>query len=820
MRWLILAAAWAMVAVLAIWHTAAMRDYVALLDSVGRNTPENATPLRRPAPAAFSDSHTWLRYALATQEGGPWQVRFTDIDNAPRGREMHWNSAFVHLISLAGRIEQSRTGLPLARATENALAWFNLPLLLGCVVIFSTWATLRAGAGAGVIVALGIIGLRSFYDGFSPNYVDHHGLLTAAVFGLVLGAMFMGAGWWRPTGTGAQLLPESAQAARRAAIGSALSGAFGMWISAASVIPAIAIVGVAGLASAVTFGRRARSDGAQFDPAAWRLWGRVGAIASIVFYCVEYAPAHLAMRLEVNHPFHALAWWGGGELIALLTAWQIDREKARPRAWQWVLPLLAVSATPIAILVGGAAVFVVRDPFVGELRHTVAEGMSFRAAAHAFGEQYAQRYLINFVALAAAVWALIVARRDRLSLGFTTFVAFAFVLLSCWEVRWWLATSGVILCLTLAIIGSVAANRSIAVQWAIIGAVSAVLLPAGAVEGIRAMRAHVQERSVEGPDVLEPLYRDIAATLRVTQPTGEIVLLSNPDASAGIGYYGRYKTIGTLYWENTEGLKAAAAIFSAERDDEARELMRARGITHLAMISKANYLEHYFRLLRPGARPQDIEKTFGHRLLVQHVVPSWLRAIPYRIPSEMALPDVSVLLLQVVPEQNEFDARWSLATAEVLMGAAEKAELNFQRAIGLVPAEKRAELFKSAADQAYQAHAHAVAIRLYRAALALGNHPSLAGNLAWVLATSTEDPLRNGREALALIEPAVRAAPQDAGLLNTFAAALAENGRFGDAANVATQALNLVRTAGAPAHIVGLLQHRVEIYRSGRPWRE
>ena len=46
----------------------------------------------------------------------------------------------------------------------------------------------------------------------------------------------------------------------------------------------------------------------------------------------------------------------------------------------------------------------------------------------------------------------------------------------------------------------------------------------------------------------------------------EIVLLASPDASTGIGYYGRIKTLGTLYWENTAGLKSAAAIYCASTD--------------------------------------------------------------------------------------------------------------------------------------------------------------------------------------------------------------------------------------------------------------
>jgi len=81
-----------------------------------------------------------VRSALAGQEGTHWQIRHTDIDNAPFGREVHWNSAFVHLIAAAGRIRQSMTGEPLPAATERALAWFNLPLFLGVVILFSSWA--------------------------------------------------------------------------------------------------------------------------------------------------------------------------------------------------------------------------------------------------------------------------------------------------------------------------------------------------------------------------------------------------------------------------------------------------------------------------------------------------------------------------------------------------------------------------------------------------------------------------------------------------------------------------------------------------------
>ena len=46
------------------------------------------------------------------------------------------------------------------------------------------------------------------------NTRRYHGLLTAAAFGLVLGLLFMGGGWWRGSSGAAQLLPASRAAAR------------------------------------------------------------------------------------------------------------------------------------------------------------------------------------------------------------------------------------------------------------------------------------------------------------------------------------------------------------------------------------------------------------------------------------------------------------------------------------------------------------------------------------------------------------------------------------------------------------------------------
>jgi len=818
-RWLLLLAAWVLIAALAGWHTQVMRDYIAGLAGLGRAGAEQSTPLTRPCPGSFSDSHTWVRYALAAQEGSPWPLRHTDTDNANQGREVHWSSAVVQAVAWAGRIQQRWSGETLPRATEQALAWINLPLLLACIIGFSAWVAARTGAAGGVLLAFGMIGHYSFYDGFYPNYVDHHGLLNAAGLGVALGGMLMGAGWWRKSGGRPQLLPDSPGSARRAAIVSGLCGAFGLWISAASTIPVIAIVGLTGLGSSLWLGRRVRAEGAEFDPAVWQWWGRAGAAGALVAYAIEYAPGHLSLRLEANHPFHAAAWWGAGELIARFADAARGRPADRTALFKLIAPVLALLAVPLTILLAGDRAFILRDPFVADLRHMVAEGMSFRAASQLNGWEYEQRYLINFVLVAAGIGVALFNRRDRIVSVYVTAVATCFLLLSCWEIRWWLTAGGPILCLVLALVATLGLKLGQGGRWALALGAGVILLPGGAIHGARAVQTLVRTHTADPLDLMEPLYRDIAAAIRSSQPTGPITLLASPNTSTGVGYYGRFATVGTLYWENTAGLKAAAAIYGAESDATARELLRARGVTHLALVSNGNFETEFFRLLRPNAPIAELEQTFAHRLLGPGDLPRWLKPLPYRPPVTIQLPGLSVLLLQVVPEQAEFEALWQQACAQIAMGAVEQGGARFQRAIALAAPDQRARLYRAAADFAGAQAALGPAIGFYRTALTMNPDPRAAAELAWLLATTGDAALRNGREALNLAQAAAAVAGNDLIVLNALAGALAENQRFAEAAEVANRAIGLARATG-DARVADMLQVRLAHYRAGRPWRQ
>jgi len=98
--------------------------------------------------------------------------------------------------------------------------------------------------------------------------------------------------------------------------------------------------------------------------------------------------------------------------------------------------------------------------------------------------------------------------------------------------------------------------------------------------------------------------------------------------------------------------------------------------------------------------------------------------------------------------------------------------------------------------------------------------PRALNELAWLLATSSDASVRNGPEAIQLARQACAATGgRDPALLNTLAAAYAENGEFPQAVAAIQDALRLARTNGnaAAAARGDILK---ACFESGRPYRE
>lgn len=111
------------------------------------------------------------------------------------------------------------------------------------------------------------------------------------------------------------------------------------------------------------------------------------------------------------------------------------------------------------------------------------------------------------------------------------------------------------------------------------------------------------------------------------------------------------------------------------------------------------------------------------------------------------------------------------------------------------------------------------AIERYVDGLRHGFHPPIAIRLAWMLATSPDPGLRNGRQAVALAEHLCDVEMyREPASLDVLAAAYAEYGDFERAVAVATQAATLAEDEGDTA-LARSIAGRITGYRSGRPFR-
>lgn len=108
----------------------------------------------------------------------------------------------------------------------------------------------------------------------------------------------------------------------------------------------------------------------------------------------------------------------------------------------------------------------------------------------------------------------------------------------------------------------------------------------------------------------------------------------------------------------------------------------------------------------------------------------------------------------------------------------------------------------------------------WRAALALDPDSTLVRRrLAFALATHPDAGVRDGAEALALAQGLGRGEDAEAADLDVRAAALAELGRFEEAARTAERAAARARAEGRPRQAATFAE-RAAAYAAGRPWRQ
>ncbi|MBW1886638.1 MAG: hypothetical protein JRJ58_24165 [Deltaproteobacteria bacterium] len=94
-------------------------------------------------------------------------------------------------------------------------------------------------------------------------------------------------------------------------------------------------------------------------------------------------------------------------------------------------------------------------------------------------------------------------------------------------------------------------------------------------------------------------------------------------------------------------------------------------------------------------------------------------------------------------------------------------------------------------------------------------------NYAWILATIPDDDLRDGDKAVRIIRNAIaNLGHRDPMYLDTFAASLAEVGRFEEAIRVQTEVIASLQETGAAEDVVREFAEHLDHYRRGAALRD
>jgi hypothetical protein len=617
-------------------------------------------------PIAGTDGYHWVMQTERMLADRSVRVRHTDVDNAPAGREVHWASPLRWWLGAVAATQAAvRPGLNAARSVQLAAPVANTLLLALLLVLMTPLLARWFGAIAAALFVLAWVAIFPLYELFLAGILDHHGIVAmTCCIGLVLlarGCSVQEPRWFAAAG---------------------VAWGLGMWISATTMIPVIATTGVAALLVSTLPHAR---------PALWRTWAAAGCVTCIVAWLVEYFPGSMGLRLEVNHPLHALAWLAGGDLVVRLA--QARWSSVRDRAWL-AMDITVMLLPPLFIAAGGAAVFHLADPglravhqqdirefqgLLSQLRHTriidlLLQGSTLpallllpagatlwhtspqgRSAWRASGGAVA---LIGTVYLHATLFIILRALLPALAahaIALPAAAAATVFLFSRWKAPARAAAELAQIAVIVLPAAMLLALALLQVRWFSIG-VAAVLplvviaprMRCAGVDSARATRlatAYLLALLIPLPllsalipwrfgypaaaDLPQIATRHVAHALRSEHGAEPLVFAAPATTTTWLVWFAGGRGVGTLYWENSQGLNALAAIFDAPDADSAYTRLTSRRITHLVVPSWEGRPP---RWLNPASPPP------------------WLR--PLDLPptaSAIRLPDVAVFRVLAAP---------------------------------------------------------------------------------------------------------------------------------------------------------------------------
>jgi hypothetical protein len=116
-------------------------------------------------------------------------------------------------------------------------------------------------------------------------------------------------------------------------------------------------------------------------------------------------------------------------------------------------------------------------------------------------------------------------------------------------------------------------------------------LASGQVRNLQSVAAGRSVLNELMPSVLNKQFALLVAAEK-DRPT---VVLADPDLAPALQYFAKVPVVVSFYWENVEGARDAMRFFADTGEDDALEVAKRRGITHVIVPSGSN-LPELFRL--------------------------------------------------------------------------------------------------------------------------------------------------------------------------------------------------------------------------------
>ena len=720
--WRYLRRSWHLVTVCAlgflVWTNAyRMRDVEHLTDSpdwsVDPLKTDDASPTgyaggmrRLLVPGHDNYAYQWIEQTQQMFAKREFRVRRVDYENAPFGREVIAPSPYRWWLGLLSLCDSGLSGKSIGRSVEHT-ALYSDPLLAALLLIATAIFVARwFGGFSAAVYSAGFVSLFPFGGAFLPGEPDDHTLMLACALWSVLPLL---AGIRSPSSGGAR---------RRFAVAGIAAG-IGFWISATGELFVLAGIVPGALGAAwIARGGRSGSSAPADGPCArlpWRIWGIYGAATALAAYLVDYFPARAGPGLECVNPFVALGLAGLGELLGFATAWiAASSPDARLRAGKGSAILAGVAAAAVLGVALGIALAPHRmmfemDPFATKLTNLRGAGVvaaSFQAWVdrYGFSGAAAAAFLPLLVCLPAL--AFLVFRRTepalRAQFSLALGVVAAALAVACVKIHGWNTLDAALLGLLAVSVSGIEGPRFLrTVRWLIAGLAALALFPG--------MMLLIPERPADGRQQLTPqdlqglIERDLGHWIALHSGEPGAVVLAAPNLTIALAYHGGLAGLGTLNWENLDGIKGSIRIASATESEEAFDLIKGRNVKYIVVPSWDSFLDKF---ARTGLGLSDnskvgIERSFVGGMLAQLQLPNWIELVPYRIPSGMG--DQWVMIFKVVDKQDPASALSRMAEYFVEMGYPDRAEAIAQRLrrypASLAALSARAQVEKSRDDE-------------------------------------------------------------------------------------------------------------------------